>query len=722
MPRFKNRIEPFAVGFLEADRDDIGYRIACGLRERAKYAELTIFPDRIFAGGFCDPQKYAVSFAYGSGIQTNEQIFRENVSRYPQYKAELEQIWDEMTNLDFYKLFLQKSLSELQKKQIEFKVCHGGDWLGHSNPIYFLENGTTALKEKIIKYRKINTDKDDFYDSLCICIETLEILGERYRDYALKAAKEASGKQAERFLRIGKAFHNIPKNKPRNLFEACQLFWFLFTVDGYDSPGRLDQTLGEYYKNATETERTECLEGLWQLFHDTRTWNLCISGSDEFGNDQTNELSYDILKVARKFKYQTPNLTMRVHKHTPQGLWEEAVETIATGIGMPVLYNDECVCPAIEALGITTEDSHNYCMNGCNQIDIYGKSHMGLEDGEVCLAKCLQLTLKNGVCSISGEVLGATTGNPITFKDFDEFFNAYKKQVEYATDSTVDMANISQKLASEYAPNPYRSNLIEGCIEKGLDLKNRGPIYGHGQILAEGLADAVDSIAAVKHFIYDMKKYTMQELLDALECDFEGYERLYYDFSRYEKFGNHGEETDNIYKEVIEHFYNYLLTKETFRGGKYGGGCSPFNRAAAFGIKVGALPNGKKKSSPLLADSIGAVPGCDKNGATSLLCSVLAADHTLAKSGHILNLKFNKEQFSSQENRRAFLALIKTYFEQKGQQLSVSVVSADDLIKANSNPELYKNLIVRVGGYSDYFTALSSELRENILKRTLLES
>lgn len=721
MYNFHNTVEPFAVGYLEADRDYVGYKIACGMRERAKQMELNIDPDRIFAGKFNDFQEYAFRFEFGTGIQVSKEIFEAKITKYPEYKAELEQIWKEMQKLDFYTTLFPNAITELQKKQMEYKLCHGGDWVGHGNPVYFLENGTAALKEKIEKYRKINSGKDDFYDSLLICAEALEILGERYRDYAFETAKKYSGKQAERFIRIGKAFENIPKNKPRNLFEACQMFWFIFSFDGHDSPGRLDQTLIEYYRNADENERMECLEGLWELFHDTRTWNLCISGSDEFGNDQTNELSYDILKVARKFKYQTPNLTMRVHKNTPQRLLEEATDTIATGIGMPVLYNDECVCTALEALGIPPKDSHNYCMNGCNQIDIYGKSHMGLEDGEVCLAKCLQLALNNGVCSISGEKLGAETGDPQNFKTFDDFFEAYKKQVEAATDSTADMANISQELVSKYALNPHRSNFVEGCIEKGLDFKNHGPVYGHGQILAEGIADTVDSIAAVKHFVYDTKKYTMKELLDALESDFEGFDQLYYDFSRYEKFGNNNAKTDEIYKQVTEHFYKYLLTKETFRGGKYGGGCSPFTRAASFGIKVGALPNGKKKDSALLADSIGSVPGCDINGATALLNSVMTVDQTLAKSGHILNLKFNKEVFATEENKKLFLAIVKTYFENKGQQLSVSVVSAEDLLKAKENPELYKNLIVRVGGYSDYFVTLTPQLQENIIKRTLLE-
>lgn len=715
------KIEPFAAGYLEADSEYIGYKIASGMRERARNTELGINRDRIFAGEFNDLQRYAFCFEFGTGIRANRELLEEKIKKYPQYSEELRYMWDKMSSLDFYDNLFPNALSELQKNQIKYKVCHGGDWIGHANPVYFLENGTVGLREKIEKYRKINLGKDDFYDAAVISLEALEILGERYRDYAFETAKNHSGERAERLNRIGKAFENIPKNKPRNLFEACQLFWLIFTFDGYDSPGRLDQTLIEYYRKADETERTECLKGLWELFHDNRVWNLTIGGSDEAWQDKTTELSYDILKTARKFGYQTPNLTMRVHKNTPERLLREAAETIATGIGMPVLYNDECVCPALAALGIPPEDSHGYCMNGCNQIDVYGKSHMGLEDGEVCLAKCLQLALNNGLCSISGKKLGAETGNPTDFKTFEEFLSAYKKQVEFATDSAVEMANISQKLVSQFALNPHRSNLIEGCIEKGLDLKNHGPLYGHGQILAEGIADAVDSIAAVKHLVYDTKKYSMQELLEALECDFEGFPELYHDFSGFEKFGNNSLGIDEIYKDITEHFYKYLLTKETFRGGIYGGGCSPFNRAADFGIMVGALPNGKKKASPLLADSIGAVPGCDRKGITALLNSVMSVDQTLAKSGHILNLKFKKEDFSSKEYKKLFLALVKTYFEKGGQQLSVTVVSAEDLIKARENPELYKNLIVRVGGYSDYFTNLTPELQENVIHRTLLE-
>ena len=261
---------------------------------------------------------------------------------------------------------------------------------------------------------------------------------------------------------------------------------------------------------------------------------------------------------------------------------------------------------------------------------------------------------------------------------------------------------------------------MQGCIEKGLDYKNGGPIYGHGQILAEGIADTADSLAAVKHFVFDTSKYSMTELLNALRADFDGYEELHKDFSNYHKFGNNQSDVDEIAAKIVEHYNLHLLTKNTFRGGKFGGGCSPFSRAANNGLHVGALPNGRKKGTALFADSIGSVPGMDSDGPTSLINSVLKYNQYLAKSGFILNLKFNKELFGKDENIDKFISLAKTYLENGGQQLSVLVISAEELLDAKIHPELHKNLIVRVGGYSDYFNNLSSDLQDNVISRTLI--
>lgn len=722
MKKYRNHIEPFAVGYLNAAYDDPEYRIACGMLERMKYMPIYIRSDQIFAGYYEGAEEIGCRYVYGNALVVDPKKFQKSIDRHPEWAEELTEILDRMKDLSTNAV-VHRNETEEEKTFSEMRVSWGGahwGWHGHSNPNFALipQLGTDGMREKLAHYKASNPGKELFYDSLCIALDALDIWAERYRVLALEMAEAAEDSDKPRLLRMAEALQTVPKKPARNLYEAFQGFWLVFCMDGVDSPGRFDQYMLPYYEAADEAERQYCLEGMWHLFHETRTWNLCISGSDENGADQTNILSYDILRVARKYKYNTPNLTMRVHSNTPQALWESAMETLATGIGMPALYNDECVCPALEALGISRAHAHNYCMNGCNQIDIFGASHMGLEDGEVCLAKCLELALYDGVCGYCGEKISISTGDPAEMASFEEFMAAYKKQVEYASDIAVTMANRTQKIASEYGVNPLRSNLIEGCIEKGLDYKNGGPLYGHGQILAEGLADAVDSLAAVKYYVFEKKKYSFRELIDALKANFQDHEKLYQDFSAFRKFGNDDPYVDAIYKEVVEHFYRHLLTKPTVRGGYYGGGCSTFNRTATFAVKIGALPNGKKQETTILADSIGSVPGCDRFGPTALLNSVLSADQTLAKSGNVLQMKFSKALFDTDTGKKAMIALAKTYFVRKGQQLSINVVSLEELLDAQIHPQAHRNLIVRVGGYSDYFVSLSPELQENIIKRT----
>ncbi len=581
-------------------------------------------------------------------------------------------------------------------------------------------NGTKGLREKINKFRKINKDKKEFYDASEISLDALEILGARYKKLAEDMLDSCDEKDVEILNRIIKTFDNIPVNPPRDFFEACQFFWLEFSFDGIDSPGRFDQYMIDFYLKSDEDDRKICLEKLWELFKKFRVWNLCLSGSDENLCDKSNQLTFDILETARKYKYNTPNLTVRVHRNTPDNLWQSIAETIATGIGMPAIYSDEVVCPALEQLGINNTDSHNYCMNGCNQIDIFGKSHMGLEDGELNLAKCLRFALYNGICEKSGQKIGCEVGDASAFDTFDKLMDAYDCQVRHFTDVITSMANRSQQLYSVYAPNPYRSNMIEGCIERGKDHKAGGALYNNGQILMEGAADTADSLAAIKHYVYDTGKYSISQLKEALDKDFEGYEELLRDFSSYHKFGNGYDDVDSIYKYIAESFARYLLTINTWRGGVYGLGCSTFQRAAAYGENTGSMPNGKKSTSDLFSESIGAVPGCDVKGPTALMNSVLSFDHKLAKSGLVLQMKFNKEIFNSQDGMSKFISLAKIYLMNGGQQLSVNVVSSEELKEAKKHPERYKNLIVRVGGYSEHFVNISPGLQDNIIKRTEL--
>lgn len=704
--------EPFAYGFMNSGRNDIGYSVASGLFEFAKNVPLNI---ETFVSIPKAPI-FGVYYTAGTGISVNTRILNDEAAEDPTISDQLAEIKEIMLPLDAGSA-VWNAMSDLERKLSgqpidghHIRVCWGGTWIGHANPDYrmLLRLGTKGLRERIGVGRMMNPGKDDFYDSLLLVLDAIDILGVRAEKLALEKGDE----------RLARAFRNIPQNKPRDFFEACQLFWLVFTLDGSDSPGRFDWFMDDFASLCTEEERIECLRALWEEFHINRTWNLCIGGEDENGNYFSNVLTYDILRIARESGYNTPNLTMRVSTRTPGDLWQSAAKTIASGIGMPALYNDDIVCPALESLGITPEDSHNYCMNGCNQIDIFGKSHMGLEDGEVSLAKCLDLTLHNGKCGLTGTELGIPTGACEALDSFEKLLSAYKRQVEYITNRTIEMSNRAQSIYAKVAPNPLRSILIQGCVEKGRDYKNGGPIYNHGQILTEGIADTADSLMALKRFVYDEKKYSLSEVVEALDKDFEASPEMLRDFQSCDKFGNDIPEVDAICADIVGHFYSYLRTKRTFRGGIYGGGCSTFNRSATYGASIGALPNGKRRNSDILADSIGAVPGNDKNGPTALLNSVCRQPQYLAVSGNVLNLKFTKELFDCDTGENAFIALAKTYFKKGGQQLSVSVVSADELRDAQKCPERHGDLIVRVGGYSDYFVKLSPGLQDNIIKRT----
>lgn len=720
MRQFHTTLEPFGRAFLSCESDSKMKRMAAGLMGAARELPLRFDLEKGFVySGF---EGQGTGMGYASSVYCYPETLDRLAAVHPEDRDDLCYIKEQMTPWVKHQDLNRYFFTERQKALLGERHLWGGVWMGHAVPELagIAKNGTRYYRELSREYRKRNGGPEDFYDSIEMTMDALDLFGERIRREAEELLRENGGEEErERLTVIRDTFTHAPVRPCRDFAQACIVLIWISSLDGVDSPGHFDQYMYDFWKVTPAQVRRGYLEAVWQYWHDTRTWNVCISGSDEHWNDLTNDLTYEILDVTSKYRYQTPNLTMRCHRNTPEKLMHAAYRAIATGCGMPTLYNDEAVCPALEKLGIPPCDSHRYVMNGCNQIDIQGKSHMGLEDGEVLIAKAVEFVLYNGISGKTGADLGVHTGDPVRFQSFEEFYDAFYKQLDYMTDMAADISNTSQRAYAKEAPNPLRSALIEGCIERGRDYKDGGPLYGHGQILAEGAADAIDSLAAVKKYIYEEKRYTMQELVDALTADFEGYEEMYHTLKNSEwKFGNDIPYVDSIAGEVINHFNARLMGIRTVRGGYFSGGCSPFNRAADYGAVLGALPNGKKSTECLLADSIGATPGCDVNGPTALLNSCLSFDHTLAGSGFILNLKFDRDMFCSAQGEEAFLALWRSYFERRGQQLSVSVVSAQELLDAKKHPQDHRDLIVRVGGYSDYFVDLSGELQDNVIART----
>ncbi len=711
-------IDPFLYGYFLDETLEHAERVGLALLYAAKNIKIR-FSKRLLPETAFETKQGSSGYSPSEGLWfSNDKIMNLSV-QFPEHKDTLLRY---IREINLFRSKAKRLYSEATEALDRSGAEWGGGWGGHSNPDYgrIINFGTDHIRTIIAQNRQKHPDEDWFYRSCSYALDAMDIIGERYREFALENAEKCENSDDKAFLlRMAKAFETVPEKPAYDFLSAMCSFMLVFALDGSDSPGRFDQYMyPAYLKTENKEEITDLLDRLWDYFHDHRSWNLCISGSDENWNDETNELSYDILAMVRKKGYQTPNLTCRIHRNTPDKLWNAIADTLATGTGLPALYNDDVVCSALEKIGIPPEDSHDYCMNGCNQIDILGKSHMGLEDGEVVFAKCLEYALHNGIDAINGEKVSIETGDPRAFTSYERFERAFIDQLEYVTYNSCSSANIYQHLRGMFEPHPLRSCLIEGCLEKGRDYRNGGPLYNHGQILAEGIADTGDSLYAIKKLVYDEKKYTMSELIDALNANYEGYEQLHHDFRNCEKFGNDIEAVDSITAKALNRFFTILKRNNTYRGGIFTGGCSTFNRAANYGQQTAALPNGKLKGESLLADSIAATPGRDTNGPTAQIKSVLRYNHTDACSGFVFQNKFEKKMFSSEKGKASFIALAKAYFAGGGQQYTVTVVSPEDLYDAKMHPENHGNLIVRVGGYSDYFVNLDDELQNSVIERT----
>ena len=715
------KIDPFLYGYFLDDTLEHGERVGLALLYAAKNIDVK-FSRRLLPETAFESKYGCATYTPPDGLRFFDENIIKLANEYPEHKETFQRYIEELKIFrDKAKRLFSEPTEMLDRSGAEW----GGGWGGHSNPDYgrTVNLGTDGIRSIIAENRDKYPDEAWFYRACSYALDAIDILGERYREAALKKAENCENADDRAFLlRMAKAFETVPKKPAYDFTSAMCSFMLVFALDGSDSPGRFDQYMyPAYSKTENKEEIIDLLDRLWEYFHDHRSWNLCISGSDENWNDESNELTYDILDMVRKKGYQTPNLTCRIHRNTPDRLWNAIADTLATGTGLPALYNDDVVCTALEKIGIPPKDSHDYCMNGCNQIDILGKSHMGLEDGEVVFTKCLEFALHNGVDAMNGKKISIETGDPRTFETYERFERAFTDQLEYVTYNSCASAITWQHLRGVFEPHPLRSCLIEGCLEKGRDYRNGGPLYNHGQILAEGIADTGDSLYAIKKLIYDEKQYTMSELIDALNANFEGYEQLHHDFKNCEKFGNDIEEVDKITARALNRFFTVLKRNNTYRGGIFTGGCSTFNRAAGYGLRTAALPNGKLKGEALLADSIAATPGRDTNGPTAQIKSVLRYNHDDACSGFVFQNKFEKKMFCTDKGKASFIALAKAYFAAGGQQYTVTVVSPEDLIDAKTNPENHRNLIVRVGGYSDYFVNLGEDLQDNVIKRTLMD-
>jgi formate C-acetyltransferase len=497
-------------------------------------------------------------------------------------------------------------------------------------------------------------------------------------------------------------------------------------LDGCDSIGRFDQALGDLYDADIRSGRLDAdfarrlLDELWQAFERLNGWNVQIGGYTPDGCDGINALTLECIAACERNKIRRPNVAFRVTKQTPPSALRAALKALGAGSGRPALYNDDLYVESLLAsnLGLTPEDAREIGFGGCTETMIAGLSNVGSLEGEINLAKALELALRDGFDPASGSQAGPHTGEFVKMEKFDDLVAAVKRQIQYLTDSFV--AKSRDELARRFNsgdPKLARTLFTRDCVKRRKSFEAGGARYNWSVVSYQGISNLIDSLAAIRLRVYEERRIASAQLLAALDDNFAQQEDLRSELMDAPKYGNDIGWVDDIGRDVIGYAWDELRSHETPRGGRYLPSCILFVTYEGAGRNVGATPDGRKAGEPL-TDSVGPVQGRDENGPTAMLTSVAALPLWKATGTPVLNMRLNKGILSTDVGLDAAAALVRSFFDKGGMQIQISVVSREEMLDAQKNPAAHRDLIVRIGGFSEYFNALSPPLQETVIART----
>jgi formate C-acetyltransferase len=407
---------------------------------------------------------------------------------------------------------------------------------------------------------------------------------------------------------------------------------------------------------------------------------------------------------------------VQISKKSPDNFLKRALRIVKTGFGQPSVFNTDVIIQELLRQGKAIEDARDGGASGCVETGAFGKECYILT-GYFNMVKVLEITLNNGLDPRTRRKIGLETGNPAKFSSFDELFDAFRKQLNHFVDIKIRGNNITERLYAEHLPVPFLSLLIDDCISKGKDYNDGGARYNTSYIQGVGLGTITDSLAAMSHHVFDKKQVTLNELLQALKTDFDDCESLRQRLlNKTPKYGNDDDYADNIMKAIFEAYYKAIDGRPNTKGGAYRINLLPTTVHIYFGKVVGATPDGRKAGEPL-SEGVSPVQGADRKGPTAVVKSVSKIDHART-GGTLLNQKFAPELLADEQGLEKLAHLIRTYFKLDGHHMQFNVVNADTLREAQKHPEKYRDLMVRVAGYTDYFVDLGTELQNEIIKRT----
>ncbi|MFC1561896.1 glycyl radical protein [candidate division KSB1 bacterium] len=619
---------------------------------------------------------------------------------------------------------------------------------------WLIECGIVGIEEAINKRRaKLDItvpgdyEKDYYLKSLLIVADGIKILAKRYADEANRLAGiEKHSKRKKELLGIAEICRNVPENPARTFREALQSLYFyhicVFMEQNAASynPGRVDQYLWPYYKTdiekgrITQDEAQELLDCLWVkfsepcLFQDAVTaefaagypmfQNVCVGGVDDTGRDAVNDLSYLILQATMDVQLYQPSLSVRYSlAKNPNSFLRKIVELISLGTGFPAFHNDDVGIKMLMNKGIQFKEALNWNPCGCVETNLEGRLRHYTALADINLGSMVEFALLDGKNRKSGKYISERTGNPVNFKEYLDFLTAVKKHIEYSVRAAVKGSHIIDEVSIK-RPSPALSLTFKDCIENALDYSRGGAKYNTGNgIILIGVADLINSLAAVRHIVFNTKRATMAQLLEAIDRNFEGCEDIQKLCIEAPKYGNDDSMVDDIAAEIFT-FIADEIESYSSKFGRMTPGILPVSGNTPFGLEVGALPSGRKAWKPL-TDGISPSGGTDFNGPSSVLKSVANIPHDRFVQGTLLNMKIEPAMLSDENGITQIMALLKSLCSLGIYHIQFNVVDKEKLVDAQQNPENYKGLLVRVAGYTAYFVELGKDVQDEIIGRTV---
>jgi formate C-acetyltransferase len=636
--------------------------------------------------------------------------------------------------------------------------------IGYNGLIEIAREGYEKLDKKDPEY----ADKRDFYQAMIIMHEAAKKYIERYAKLAEEyASKEQNLNRKEELETMAINCHQIAGGEPKTFWQALQLFNFATALiqvesNGHSiSYGRMDQWLYPYYeadmKNGTITKEfalelieveyvkmnnpTKLKDKGTVLVRNGRGFggeSLTIGGVDCNGNDATNDLTMLMLEGSAHTRMMNPWVCVRMHENTPYELKIKTVECIRAGYGHPKIFND---APAIKGMmrkGMTLEEARDYCVVGCVEISLPGKEYGWHDAAYVNTPKMMEMVVNGGrcldcgphcarweKCGAVGKQLGPNTGSLETYKSFDEVLESVDNQFAYWTDQMCSSLNIIDNAHRALKPVPYVSAFYEDCIDSGKDLTEGGAKYNGTGPQASGMATCADSLATIKQLVFDEKRYTGAELLQAVKDNWVGHEKIYalVNSSKVHHYGNDDDYADELFKYMFECYCRHIKGRKNPRGGEYSPGVYSVNANVAMGLNTNASLDGRKAQEPI-SDNMGPVHtdggSHDICGPTAIVNSLTKVDHSLATNGTLMNLRFPQEAIAGIEGRDNLVSFIDEYIAKQAMHVQFNIMSSATMRAAQKKPEDYKDMLVRVAGYSAYFVELGKPLQKDLIQRTEL--